>query len=178
MVGMGVDKDVVEAVQCPGGWLTPYRIDIDAGESEARRDFLLGLIELIGEDDSSWCGLYRYRWWREVLNLEELQRRPSDCGIDFDVLGSYVRFDEDLRTAIDLLVSLYAAVCEVESEIGVEVDIDDIKCGDDDDDVASVDLDLVSNPRVRSCAPTAGPDQQRPDRSRRRSKMSMIQLRW
>jgi hypothetical protein len=27
--------------------LTPYRIDIDAGESEARRDFLLGLIELI-----------------------------------------------------------------------------------------------------------------------------------
>jgi hypothetical protein len=35
----------------------------------------------------------------------------------------------------------------------------------------------VSNPRVRSCAPTIGPDQQRPDRSRRRSKMSMIQLR-
>jgi hypothetical protein len=111
------------------------------------------------------------------LNLEELQRRPSDCGIDFDVLGSYVRFDEDLRTAIDLLVSLYAAVCEVEGEIGVEVDIDDIKCGDDDDDVASVDLDPVSNPRVRSCAPTIGPDQQRPGRIRRRSKMSMIQLR-
>jgi hypothetical protein len=115
------------------------------------------------------------------LDLEELQRRPSECDIDFDVLGSYARFDDDLRTAIDLLVSLYAAVSEV-SEIGVEADIGDISCDDDDDDddgddgdVASVDLDLVS--RVRSCAPTAGPDQQRPDRSRRRSKMSMIQLR-
>lgn len=113
------------------------------------------------------------------MDLEEPQRRPSDCGIDFDVLGSYARIDEDLRTGIDLLVSLYTAVCEAESEIGVEVDIGDISCGDDDDDddVASFDLDLVSNPRVRSCAPTIGPDQQRPDRSRRRSKMSMIQLR-